>query len=144
MFSKACEYGIRAMIYIVANSAEGKKAGIKEVASSTGSPEAFMGKILQSLAKQGLISSSKGPNGGFYIEKVAEEIPLLKVVSAIDGPSMFTDCGLGLKQCSSAFPCPIHNQYKEIRDKLMIMLSKNTIQGLASKLDSGGAFLTLQ
>jgi Rrf2 family transcriptional regulator, iron-sulfur cluster assembly transcription factor len=144
MFSKACEYGIRAMIYIVANSAEGKKAGIKEIASSTGSPEAFMGKVLQSLAKQGIIASSKGPNGGFYIENYEEDIPIIKVVTAIDGPGMFSTCGLGLKQCSSAFPCPIHQEYKEIRDKLQVMLSNNTIQGLATKLDSGGAFLTLQ
>ena len=69
MFSKACEYGIRAVIYIWSQSEEGKKIGIKDISKEIDGPEFFTAKILQSLAKQGVVSSAKGPNGGFFIEK---------------------------------------------------------------------------
>ena len=61
MFSKACEYGIRAVIYIWSKSADGVKLGVKEICKEIDTPEFFTAKILQSLAKQNLISSTKGP-----------------------------------------------------------------------------------
>jgi Rrf2 family transcriptional regulator, iron-sulfur cluster assembly transcription factor len=62
MFSKACEYGIRAVIYIWAQTKEGKKLGVKDICKEIDAPEYFTAKILQSLARQSIISSSKGPN----------------------------------------------------------------------------------
>src|SRR5690606_21409524 len=135
MFSKTCEYGIRAVIYIFSQNSKGKKLGIKDICKEIDAPEFFTAKILQSLAKQGIISSAKGPNGGFFMEKEQENLTLLDLVIAIDGDQIFTGCGLGLKQCSEISPCPIHNDFKVIRDQLAQMMSDKKIAELASEIN---------
>ena len=69
MFSKTCEYAIRAMIFIAQKSKDGNKVGIKEIAKGIDSPEHFIAKILQDLGRRGLLQSAKGPNGGFYLDE---------------------------------------------------------------------------
>lgn len=142
MFSKACEYGIRAVIYIWSQNDKGKKLGIKDICKEIDAPEFFTAKILQSLAKQGIISSAKGPNGGFYVEKAQENLTLMDLVIAIDGDQLFTGCGLGLRQCSEETPCPIHSDFKVIREGLSQMLKNKKLVDLASEINSGTAILS--
>ncbi len=141
MFSKSCEYGIRAVIFIVAKSQSGQRVGIKEICNDVGAPEHFTAKILQILSRLELIRSIKGPNGGFYVEEDAPPILLIDIVRAIDGNKLFTGCGLGLKECSEKKPCPIHYEFKEIRDALREMLANTSIQGLTNDLEKGLVFL---
>lgn len=141
MFSKACEYGIRAFIFIVAKSQSGQKVGIREICKDIGVPEHFTAKILQNLSRMELIRSIKGPHGGFYVEEDAQPILLIDVVKAIDGNKLFTGCGLGLKECSEKKPCPIHYEFKEIRDSLQEMLENTSIQDLTKDLEKGLVFL---
>lgn len=141
MFSKACEYGIRAMMYIVSKTGNGSKAGIKEIARFTDTPEPFIAKVLQVLVRKGIVSSAKGPNGGFYLDSRMSRIALVDIVRAIDGDSLFLSCGLGIKNCSERKPCPIHFEYKGIRDRLTEMLKNNSIQDLANGLAKGETFL---
>lgn len=140
MFSKACEYGIRAVIYIVSVSATGKKAGIKDICKHIKAPEPFTAKILQNLSRLGIIKSAKGPHGGFYVEQ-ANNIRLIDVVTAIDGDKLFTGCGLGVDVCSEKKPCPIHNEFKTIREALRSMLESTSIQDIAKDLEKGLVFL---
>lgn len=141
MFSKGCEYAIRAMIYIVTKTSDGTKVGIKDIAKQTDTPEPFVAKVLQTLSRKQIVASIKGPNGGFYIEPKSKHIPLIDIVKAIDGDDLFLSCGLGIKNCSEKRPCPIHYEYKEIRDQIKEMLKTNTIQELAAGLVSGDTFL---
>lgn len=142
MFSKACEYGIKAVIHIAVQSHEGKRASLKEIAKEIDSPEAFTAKILQLLARNQIISSIKGPNGGFEIEKrQMTKIKLSQIVLAIDGDSIYKGCGLGLKDCSETHPCPVHDQFKKIRHDLKMMLEKTSLYELATGLKQGLTFL---
>lgn len=141
MFSKACTYSIRAMIFIVTRTSGGAKVGIREIARHTDTPEPFVAKVLQTLSKQGIVSSLKGPNGGFFVSPESKGIPLIDIVKAIDGNSLFVSCGLGIKNCSAKRPCPIHYEYKAIRDEIGKMLKTNTIQDLAAGLVNGETFL---
>lgn len=143
MFSKTCEYAIRAIIYIYNKSNLCEcKVGIKEIATEIQSPEHFTAKILQLLSRQEIVSSMKGPNGGFYMNARQGQLNLLEIVKAVDGPHIFTGCVLGLSQCSETKPCPIHDQYKPIRDNMKGMLSSTTVESLATKLDGGLVFLS--
>jgi Rrf2 family transcriptional regulator, iron-sulfur cluster assembly transcription factor len=117
MFSRACEYAIKIMIYIAANELKGKRTGLKEVTEAIDSPEAFTAKILQQLAKSKLLNSFKGPAGGFELVK-NQEIRLIDIVVAIDGDKLLEDCVLGLPACSSRNPCPVHNKFLLIRNQL--------------------------
>lgn len=142
MFSKACEYAIRAAIYIAEQSLLGRKVGLKEIAKSIDSPEAFTSKILQQLSKKNIILSEKGPTGGFSMDKqMLSTVKLSAIVSAIDGDSIYKGCALGLKKCSELKPCPVHHQFKVIREELRNLLETTSVKDLTQNLKDGLAFL---
>jgi Rrf2 family protein len=135
MFSRTCEYAMRAMIFIAQNSKQGNKIGVKTVAAGIDSPEHFIAKILQDLSKKGLLQSNKGPNGGFYLETESLNCSLADIVRAVDGDKFFTGCGLGLKQCSENSPCPLHNEFKKIREDTLSMLENARLDTLVNQID---------
>ncbi len=142
MFSKACEYGIKAAIHISHQSLQGERVSLKAVAKAIDSPVAFTAKILQSLASNSIIASTKGPTGGYEIPNDRQDkITLYQIVEAIDGDKIYTGCGLGLEQCNEKKPCPIHFKFKGIREDLKTMLKSTTVHELAIGLHEGVAFL---
>jgi len=141
VFSKTCEYALRAVIFIAQRSENGTKIGIKEIAEGIDSPVHFIAKILQDLGKRGLVQSSKGPNGGFYINEAGQKKTLIDIVRAVDGDNIFTGCGLGLKNCSEIKPCPLHNEFKLIRSKIQTTLSSATIGAFNESLNLGLSFI---
>ena len=141
MLSKTCEYAIRAVIYVAQKSRDGDKVGIKEIARGINSPEHFMAKILQELSRKQLLQSTKGPNGGFYLESHHLKNSLADIVNAIDGDKLFTGCAMGLENCSEKRPCPLHNRFKDIREEIQVMLQTATVGEFNEKLDQGLSFL---
>lgn len=141
MFSKACEYGIKAAIHICRQSQKEERVSLKAIAKAIDSPVAFTAKILQSLAKDDIIASTKGAKGGYEINDEIVEVTLFDIVKAIDGKSIYSECGLGLKACNAAKPCPLHFQFKAVRDDLKTMLKTTTLIELADGLQEGVSFL---
>ena len=138
MFSKACEYGIRALIFIALKSKEDECVNIAAISKEIDSPNAFTAKILQKLVKADIIVSVQGPKGGFKItDTKAAETTLAKIVNVIDGPKIYSGCALGLSQCNETKPCPLHTQFAAVRGNLKVMLESSTIETLALKLESG-------
>lgn len=138
MFSKTCEYAIRALIYIARNAKGNSRVGIKAIAEGIESPVHFIAKILQDLSKQGFISSSKGPNGGFYLNKGTLDKSIADFVMAIDGDKIFVNCGLGLRHCSEVNPCPIHHKYKLIKEEITNMLQKAKLADFQDHIGKDG------
>lgn len=145
MFSKACEYGIKATLFIAKQAIESdQKIGVKAIAKAINSPEAFTAKIMQILSREGVVKSMKGPSGGFYIQKEdLSKLKLSEVVEAIDGNQIFRSCSLGMEECNEDKPCPLHAQFKVIREALTTMLTTTTLLDLASGLNSGHTFLKI-
>jgi len=141
MISKSCKYGLRAAVFVASKASDGSKLSVKEIAHEIEAPEAFTAKILQILNKHRIITSLKGPYGGFYIEQYQLEQPVLNVVKAIDGMSVFIECGFGLKNCSEKRPCPMHFKYKAVRDTLLLAFEEASIGSLATDFNAGGSFL---
>jgi Rrf2 family protein len=141
MFSKTLEYAIRAMIFIAQKSKAGIRVGIKEIAKAIDAPEYFIAKILQDLSRKGLVQSLKGPTGGFYLEEESSHCSLADIVKAIDGNKLFTGCGLGLKNCSEIKPCPIHYEFKKVREDLYNMLENARIGEFSKQLEKNLTFL---
>ncbi|MFV0228121.1 Rrf2 family transcriptional regulator [Empedobacter falsenii] len=143
MLSKTCEYAVRAVIYIAQQTKDGKRVGIKDVAKGIDSPEYFIAKILQEMVRKNLLQSTKGPNGGFHLDEKDMKNSLAVIVRHFDGDKIFSGCALGLKRCSEKNPCPLHQQFKEIRNTLKHLLETTTINQLVEKLDSQEVFLKL-
>ncbi len=134
MFSKACEYGIRALTIIAKEGEKGQKVGIKDVCKLADTPESFTAKILQDLVRKGILNSQKGPSGGFYITKDLSEVALYDIVVAIDGPEVFRKCGLGLAECNAAKPCALHTKFEVVRNELNAMCQTSTLETLVEQL----------
>lgn len=141
MFSKTCEYAIRAMIFIAQKTKHGSRVGIREIAGGIDSPEHFIAKILQELGRKKLVESVKGPNGGFYLDAKGRKVSLADIVKAVDGDNIFSACGLGLKQCSDKYPCPLHHQFVAIRKDISQLLQNNCLGDLQESLDQHLTFL---
>lgn len=141
MLSKSCEYALRAVVYIAANSGDDRKAGIKEISKSLKMPAPFLAKILQNLAKGKILASVKGPNGGFYLNKNPKKISFLNIVESVDGLDYFNKCALGLKRCSNEKPCPAHFLVKKSRDEIRAALSDKTLDQVIQELNDKKVYI---
>lgn len=142
MFSKATEYAIRATIFLARESAEDNKLGIEQISKAIDSPKSFTAKILQLLTKDNrVVSSVRGPNGGFYLSPEAKKLPVRAVLVAMGEEAILEKCVMGLKRCSEVKPCPMHNQYKGIKKQLISLFTQKSIQQLASEIKEGVVFI---
>ena len=142
MFSKACEYAIKASIYIARQSLQKRRVNVKEVSQSVDAPVAFTAKILQVLCREDIMQSVRGQQGGFVFDEIKQkEIKIFDLVRIFDGDGLFTQCGLGLHKCSSENPCPVHDDFKMVCEKLLEMTQKHSLYDLALKTESGLAWL---
>lgn len=142
MLSLTCKASIKAVVFLGSRVASGDKTSLKEVAVFTNENEHTVGKLLQRLVKAEIINSAKGPSGGFYMTERQTRQKILKIVEAIDGKEVFNQCGLGLSKCSETRPCPLHNEYKPIRELFMAMCNDKQVRDLFENVNSGLAYLT--
>ncbi|MEP1095575.1 MAG: Rrf2 family transcriptional regulator [Cyclobacteriaceae bacterium] len=142
MFSKSCEYALQSVLYIALNSKDGSAVGLKDIAGSQKIPIHFLSKILQNLVKNKVLLSTKGPSGGFTLSKSPKSLKLMKIVELTDGLDIFDRCGIGLKKCSDKTPCPIHFEYKLVKDKTREILSTKTIYQLCEDVKNGHSIVT--
>jgi Rrf2 family transcriptional regulator, iron-sulfur cluster assembly transcription factor len=143
MFSKATEYALRATIYISQKSTEEKMLGLAEIAKAIDSPQSFTAKILQKLSKGNkVISSARGPNGGFYMTQEMKKMPIRRVLMAMKEDEVIEKCIIGLAQCSEKEPCPMHAKYKFIKTQTIQMFDSVTIQSLADEMGKRNIFIS--
>ncbi len=132
IFSKKCEYGLQAVLFLSAKGT-GEVVSADEIAKRLNIPKEFVSKILQSLTESGLVSSRKGKAGGFSLAKHPALIRLIDVVAAIDGLAIFNSCVLGFPNCSPDHPCPLHEKWGQLRSSAYSMLTEQTLDQLKEK-----------
>ncbi len=137
MLSNSCRYGIRAVIYLASQPLSKGKTGIKKISGDLKLPTPFLAKILQQLAKKKILSSSKGPHGGFSLLKDPRKITLLDIVNTIDGKDTFTNCIMHNGSCEGVekdkMRCPLHEDYEKSRRDIINLFSSRTIYELVIK-----------
>jgi len=138
MLSKTCKYAIRATIYLAANTNETERIGIKDLAEALMVPKHFLAKILQVLTKNKVISSMKGPGGGFFIKAENLGLSIMDVVVGLDKKEIFVGCVLGLPVCSHENPCPLHKSLVHLRDGFSYQLESSTIGEMAHAMKYHG------
>ena len=140
MFSNSSKYAIKAVLFLALNSSEEKKIMVKDIAEPINVPQAYLAKLLQELSRQKLISSTRGPKGGFYLSQEDKNQPLQKIVYVIDGEKRLTSCLLSLDNCDESKPCPLHKLAAPLRTELIHNLESKTICDLANEVREGRAF----
>ncbi len=132
IFSKKCEYGVQAVLYLAAQKG-GIPMSADEISKVLKIPKEFISKILRDLKESRLIYSSRGKSGGFGLAKDPANMKLIDVVEAIDGLEMFNSCILGFPECTPKAPCPIHNIWDALRIEVYDMLTAETLDKLKTK-----------
>ena len=135
LYSKGCEYALRALTYAASHSEDGRFQA-KDVCEKTDIPESFTRKVLQSLVQGGFLQAVRGPGGGYELTRPASEITLLDVIEAVEGEDTFDHCVLGFPSCGSKRPCPLHETWSQAKRQLMAQLERRTLQELADSTQS--------
>lgn len=144
MFSRSCEYALQSILYITLHSQDDKAVGLKQISESQKIPPHFLSKILQQLVKAKILNSTKGPNGGFSLKVSPNRLRLIKVVDTIDGLEIFNRCGIGLKKCSDKSPCPVHFEFKAVKDKIREVLTEKTLAELRDDVAAGRSIVSFR
>ena len=142
LYSRPCEYAIRAAAYL-ARQPQSRLVSVREVARAEGIPVPFLARILHQLARADLLLSRKGPGGGFQLARPARQISLRDVVAVIDGLNGLQQCAVGLARCSDEMPCPLHDMWKELRRRIAGYLEGISLAEMGRAVERKRAFLAV-
>jgi Rrf2 family protein len=143
MLSNACQNAIRSVLYLAMFSDKEKKIGVKPLAENLEIPQPFLAKVLQNLNKADIVSSVKGPYGGFYLDKTSTKT-VWDIIICIDGTKKFDNCFLGLSKCSDESPCPVHFSVKPFKEKIMSDFKEKTIFEFANEIKNSNKVISLK
>ncbi len=127
MLSNSSKYAIKAVLFLAVNSHKEKKIMVKDIARPINVPQPYIAKLLQELSRQDIISSTRGPKGGFYLNEANKSQPLINIVTAIDGEMRLQSCVLDIDKCNEDKPCPLHHVVHPTKSKLIEYLTTETI-----------------
>ncbi|MDT0553770.1 RrF2 family transcriptional regulator [Urechidicola vernalis] len=144
MLSNACKYAIRSVLYLAIHSNESKKIGVKAIAEELETPQPFLAKLLQQLSRDNLVSSTKGPNGGFFLSDMDKQNAIWNVIESIDGTDKFDNCFLGLKKCNGENPCPVHFIVAPFKETILADFRDKTIEKYVTSMQGTRQVITLK
>jgi len=144
MLSNACKYAIRSILYLAINYEGNKKFGVKKIAEELETPQPFLAKLLQQLTRNKLVSSAKGPTGGFYLDENNLKNSVWDIIKCIDGTDKFDKCFMGLSSCDDANPCPVHFTVAPFKNKLYNDFKDKTIQEFVDEIKLKGRHISLK
>jgi Rrf2 family protein len=129
--TKKADYGLMALKYLAEHSDEASLSA-KDIAEAYHIPPQLLAKILQRLAKVGILRSHAGMNGGYSLLKAAREISAFEVIHAIDGPLFITSCGPSHSGCDLTDHCTIKEPLARVNDSISGLLRSINIADLAA------------
>ncbi len=140
LYSKTCEYAIRALSYL-ALQPPGELRLLGDIAEAEDMPPSFASKILGDLVKAGVLRSARGPYGGYGLAVDPAVLTLLRIREIFDGTDDLDRCAAGLARCSDTAPCPLHDEFKPIRDSIRRYLRQTTLADMAGAVERKRALL---
>ncbi len=140
MLTNSSKYALKAVLYLTLHSDQNHKLQVKDICEKIDIPKAYSGKLLQALAKRNIISSSRGPKGGFYVDEDNKKQSIMAIIDTIDGRKKMEACIIGLADCDEENPCPMHNLFASSRMKMIQEFEETTLDDLAKSLDSKELF----
>lgn len=143
MISNSSKYALIGVLYLAVNSSEEQKILAKDLSKNTGVPKAYLSKLMQALKRHDLISSTRGPNGGFYLTDKNREVSLIDIINVIDGENRLNTCILSLHKCDAKHPCPLHGLMGDTKGKFVKQLEETKVQDLVIDIREGNSFLSI-
>ena len=128
--TRESEYALRALARL-ATYPPGAMVSHSEIAEAEKLPAPFLAKILQKLARHGVLEAERGPGSGYALRGSPASTPVREVFEAIEGPQALKRCLLWGGHCSEATPCPLHDRFARLHAEMDAMLSTITLADFA-------------
>jgi Rrf2 family iron-sulfur cluster assembly transcriptional regulator len=141
MFTKTFGYALRALVYITIHGKDDHRVGLHELSENLDIPHHFLGKIMQDMVRHGLLNSTKGPSGGFFVNDRTNGTHIIEILEITDGKLVFETCALGIRFCNSTSPCPLHQDFALAREIMRQSFKVKTLAHLAEEVISGKNYL---
>ena len=141
IYSSTCEYAIRALT-VLAEQPPDRWTLRATIAEEGGLPTSFAGKVLNDLVRANLLRSIRGPGGGYRLARSPDDITLIEIRHAIDGTADLDSCAVGLDPCSDETPCPLHHDFKRVRETIREYLTATTLAQVVGGRREKGALLS--
>ena len=143
MLSNSSKYAIKGVLYLAVNASRTRKILAKDIAKPINVPASYIAKLLQELGRHGIVSSVKGPYGGFYLDEENLQTELIKIIDVIDGEQRLRSCMLSINECDEDHPCPLHHLVGEAKTNFIKNLEETTIGDLVEHIATGKSILPL-
>ena len=143
MLTNAGKYAIRTVLFLAKNADASRKFSTKELAKELDVPVHFIAKLLQPLVKERIISSVKGPKGGFYFTAENGKKTVCDIIHIIEHKPLLSECFMGLPECGDENPCPVHHIVAPFKEQILEKFSNMTLAEYAKEIKETGSFLTL-
>lgn len=133
MLSQTSEHALRAVLYLAQRAQREEHVSAEVIAEALGAPRNYLSKTLNALAREGIVSSTRGPNGGFRLEAAPERLTLAEVVRPFDEPRSRRICLLGGRPCGDRTPCDAHFRWKAVSEAVWAPLRRTTVAELLDR-----------
>jgi len=130
MLSGTAEYALRATLYVAQHGAEGEYVRVDRIAEAIDVPRNYLSKILHTLARAGILTSTRGPLGGFRLKRNPDKLPIYEIIQPFDRIEPQRSCILGRPECGDHNPCPAHTRWKGISEQVTAFLRNTTVGDL--------------
>ena len=138
MLSSTSDYALRAIL-VLAQAEPGRLVRADEIARATGSPANYLAKTLNALAKFGIVTSARGPLGGFSLAIAADELTLARIVDCFDEVRPTSRCLLGTRSCDPRHPCRAHDRWTAVQQARRAALADTTVADLLAGAATDGS-----
>ena len=131
-------YGIHAMYDLAKHYGDGPQP-LKLIAERQGIPEAYLEQLVAVLKKEGLVTSTRGAQGGYMLSREPEDITVGQILRALEGGLNLVDCLSGEDTCGKSCACPSRIVYMKIRDGLNQVADSITLKDMINDYERSGA-----
>ena len=136
IYTEAGKYAIRAVIHLAGRLADQVPVPAQEIATVEGISASYLAKVLQNLARAGIVDSVRGKHGGFLFRRSPDEVHLLEIINTVESPTRLAEeCVLGLSECNDEVPCSLHDTRQEVCEALMFQLAEMTVADLLTEAE---------
>jgi FeS assembly SUF system regulator len=131
--TKKADYGLIALRHLTMTASRSRtSASAKDIAEAYGIPLPLLSKVLQKLARGGLLTSEQGTNGGYRLARAALDISALEVIRTIDGPIILTQCFTEHTGCDHSTLCPVREPLRKVHEGILGLLANISLADLAA------------
>ncbi|MEW5789189.1 MAG: Rrf2 family transcriptional regulator [Pseudomonadota bacterium] len=136
IFSRSSQYAIQALV-VLASEPAGSHVLCRSLADQLDLPLPYLSKLMQEFSRRGIVGSTRGRQGGYYMMRDARDLNLMEIMTVVGGEKATKECFLGFKECSDETACAMHCNWRPVKEKLFELLKEQNLSNLVDAVRKG-------